>query len=115
MMPTFRPAHRLPDGYTLVMGGVNTHGMYDALVKSPRYDSLKSFTPITLTARIPIAFVVHPSLPAESLADLLRLEGAARPVQLRLVGHWRAASSRDGAVQDAGGRKHPARALQGRS
>ena len=73
LIGTLAVANAAPDGYTLVMGGVNTHGMYDALVKSPRYDSLKSFTPITLTARIPIAFVVHPSLPAESLADLLRL------------------------------------------
>ena len=73
LIGTLAVANAAPDGYTLVMGGVNSHGMYDVLYKSPRYDSLKSFTPITLTARIPIAFVVHPSFPAHSLAELLKV------------------------------------------
>ena len=36
LIGTLAVANAAPDGYTLVMGGVNTHGMYDALVKSPR-------------------------------------------------------------------------------
>ena len=47
-----------PDGYTLVMGGINTHAMNDSLIKPRPYDSAKDFAPITLTALIPIAFVV---------------------------------------------------------
>jgi tripartite-type tricarboxylate transporter receptor subunit TctC len=62
-----------PDGYTLVMGGVNTHAMNDALYKSLPYNSLKDFSPITLTARIPIAVVVHPSLPVKSIGELIAL------------------------------------------
>ena len=43
-----------PDGYTLVMGGVNTHAMNDSLPKPRPYDFLaKDFAPITLTAVIP--------------------------------------------------------------
>lgn len=70
---TLAVAAAAPDGYTLVMGGANTHAMNDALYKNLRYDSQKSFTPITLTARIPIAFVVHPALPVNTIKDLIEL------------------------------------------
>jgi tripartite-type tricarboxylate transporter receptor subunit TctC len=69
-------AQAKPDGYTLLMGGVNTQGMNDVLYKSRRYDSLKDFTPIALTSIIPVAFVVHPSLPVNSLEDLVKLAKA---------------------------------------
>ena len=74
-------AQAKPDGYTLLMGGVNTQGMNDVLYKNRRYDSLKDFTPIAVTSVIPVAFVVHPSLPANSLQDLVRL-AKERPGQL---------------------------------
>ncbi len=64
------------DGYTLLMGGVNTQGMNDVLYKNRRYDSLKDFTPIALTSIIPVAFVVHPTLPVNSLQDLVQLAKA---------------------------------------
>jgi hypothetical protein len=70
-----------PDGYTLVMGGVNTHAMNDALYKKLPYNSLKDFSPITLTARIPVAFVVHPSLPVNSIGELIAL-AKSQPGQL---------------------------------
>jgi len=69
------------DGYTLVMGGVNTHAMNDGLVKPRPYDSAKDFAPIALTAAIPIAFVVHPSLQVTSLGELVAL-ARSRPGQL---------------------------------
>jgi len=37
LIGTLAVANAAPDGYTLVVGGVITHGMYDVLVKSPRY------------------------------------------------------------------------------
>lgn len=70
---TLGVAAAAPDGYTLVMGGANTHAMNDALYKNLRYNSEKSFTPITLTARIPIAFVVHPVVPVHTINDLIEL------------------------------------------
>jgi len=70
-----------PDGYMLVMGGVNTHAMNDALYKNLPYDSLKDFSPIALTARIPVAFVVHPSLPVKSIRELIDL-AKSQPGQL---------------------------------
>lgn len=74
-------AHAASDGYTLLMGGVNTQGMNDVLYKKRSYDSLKDFTPITLTAQIPVAIVVHPSLAVNSLQDLVAL-AKSRPGQL---------------------------------
>jgi tripartite-type tricarboxylate transporter receptor subunit TctC len=70
-----------PDGYTLVMGGVNTHAMNDSLIKPRPYDSARDFAPITLTALIPIAFVVNPQLPVATLQELVAL-ARSKPRQL---------------------------------
>ena len=70
-----------PDGYTLVMGGVNTHAMNDSLIKPSPYNSARDFAPITLTALIPIAFVVNPQLPVTTLQDLVAL-ARSKPRQL---------------------------------
>ena len=70
-----------PDGYTLVMGGVNTHAMNDSLIKPRPYDSARDFAPITLTALIPIAFVVNPQLPVTTLQELVAL-ARSKPRQL---------------------------------
>jgi tripartite-type tricarboxylate transporter receptor subunit TctC len=74
-------ARARPDGYTLVMGGVNTHAMNDSLIKPRPYDSAKDFAPITLTALIPIAFVVNPQLPVATLQELVAL-ARSKPKQL---------------------------------
>jgi tripartite-type tricarboxylate transporter receptor subunit TctC len=70
-----------PDGYTLVMGGVNTHAMNDSLVKPRPYDSARDFAPITLTALIPVAFVVNPQLPVTTLQEFVAL-ARSKPKQL---------------------------------
>lgn len=62
-----------PDGYMLVMGGVNTHAMNDSIVKPPLYSSTKDFAPIGLIAEIPIAIVVHPSLGVSTLPEMIKL------------------------------------------
>ena len=60
-----------PDGYTLVL--VTTgFTMTPALQKVP-YDPVADFTPLTLIAVVPNVLVVHPSLPAKSLKDLVAL------------------------------------------
>jgi tripartite-type tricarboxylate transporter receptor subunit TctC len=65
-----------PDGYTLVMGGVNTHAMNDSVMRKPLSNSASDFTPIALIAQIPIAIVIHSSLPASSLAELVAMARA---------------------------------------
>ncbi|MCP4619157.1 MAG: tripartite tricarboxylate transporter substrate binding protein [Bradyrhizobium sp.] len=62
-----------PDGYTLVMGGVNTHAMNDSVMKQPLYSSTNDFAPIGLVAEIPIAIVVHASLGISTLPEFIKL------------------------------------------
>jgi tripartite-type tricarboxylate transporter receptor subunit TctC len=63
-----------PDGYTLVL--VTTgFTMTPGLQKVP-YDPVRDFTPLTLIAVVPNVLVVHPSLPAKSLKELVALSRA---------------------------------------
>src|SRR5262245_40931291 len=89
-----------PDGYTLVMGGVNTHAMNDSVMRKPLSNSASDFTPIALVAEIPIAIVVHSSLPASNLAELVAM-ARAQPGALNYgsSGARGPAVSRHGAVQ----------------
>ncbi|MEW6121470.1 MAG: tripartite tricarboxylate transporter substrate binding protein [Pseudomonadota bacterium] len=66
-------AKSAPDGYTLLMGTANTHGINSALQKSLPYDALKDFAPITVVASTPNVLVVNPSLPAQNLPELIAL------------------------------------------
>lgn len=65
-----------PDGYTLVMGGVNTHAMNDGVMKRPLSNSATDFAPVGLVAEIPIAIVVHNSLGVSTLPELIALAKA---------------------------------------
>ncbi|MEO7728292.1 MAG: tripartite tricarboxylate transporter substrate binding protein [Burkholderiales bacterium] len=66
-----------PDGYTILM--VNSgHTVNPGVFKKLPYDTLRDFAPITLVAMIANLLVVHPSLPAKSLAEFVRL-AKARP------------------------------------
>ncbi len=61
------------DGYTLLMGTVGTHGINPSLYKKMPYDAVKDFAPVTLVALVPNILVVHPSVPAKSVAELIAL------------------------------------------
>jgi tripartite-type tricarboxylate transporter receptor subunit TctC len=62
----------VPDGYTLLMNA-STHVTNAALQASVPYDPVKSFTPIGPTAIGNLALVVHPSVPAASVKELVAL------------------------------------------
>jgi tripartite-type tricarboxylate transporter receptor subunit TctC len=64
-------AHAPPDGYTLLMAG-GTFILGPLLQKTP-YDVVNDFAPITLVATAPNILVVHPSLNASSVAQLIAL------------------------------------------
>jgi tripartite-type tricarboxylate transporter receptor subunit TctC len=66
-------AKSAPDGYTIVMGNVATHAVNVSMYKKLPYDPVKDFAPITQVARVPEAMVVHPSLPASSVKELIAL------------------------------------------
>ena len=64
-----------PDGYTLVM--ISTaHVISPHLYKQVPYDPIKDFTPVMKLAEGPYVLVVHPSLPAKSVAELVTLAKA---------------------------------------
>lgn len=67
-----------PDGYTLFLGTTGTHTTNPAVYRNLPYDPLKDFVPISNFAGSPYILVVHPSLPARSLKELLAL-ARARP------------------------------------
>jgi tripartite-type tricarboxylate transporter receptor subunit TctC len=46
-------AHSPPDGYTLLMGTVGTHGINKALYEKLPYDPIKDFAPVTMVAGVP--------------------------------------------------------------
>ena len=73
-------AKSAPDGYTLFMIS-NTHFVSAALYKKLPYDSLNDFTPITQITSAPNVLVVHPSLPAKSVKELIAL-AKAKPGQI---------------------------------
>ena len=63
-------AHAAPDGYTLMLGYVATHGTNPAVRKLP-YDAVKDFTPIAMVGGTPNILVVNPSVPASDLKSLI--------------------------------------------
>ena len=70
-----------PDGYTLFLQDMTTQAINASLFKKLAYDTVRDFTPITLIASSPLMLVVHPSLPAKSVKELIAL-GKAKPGQI---------------------------------
>lgn len=75
-----------PDGYTIGIATADTHAINPGLHASLPYDAARDFTPITLFAKQPLILVVHPSVPATSVAELIAL-AKARPGTLN-YGSW---------------------------
>ena len=65
-------ARAAPDGYTLLMT-TNPHTVNPSLNPRLPYDPIKDFQPLTLAGITPIFVVVHPSVPASSVKDLVAL------------------------------------------
>jgi tripartite-type tricarboxylate transporter receptor subunit TctC len=66
-------AKSTPDGYTLLMGTVGTHAINPSLYAKMPYDHIKDFVPIVLVAGVPNVLEVNPSLPVNSVSDLIKL------------------------------------------
>jgi len=65
-------AQSKPDGYTLYMATVASHGINPALYKGKlTFDPLKDFAPISLVASIPLALVTSVKLPVKTLAEFV--------------------------------------------
>ncbi len=73
-------AKATPDGYTLFMG-TPAHAINTSLYRRLNYDIVKDFIPISLVTTGQYVLVVHPSLPAKNVKELIAL-AKARPGQL---------------------------------
>jgi tripartite-type tricarboxylate transporter receptor subunit TctC len=72
-------SHARPDGYTVLMSSLGTHGVAPSLYRDPGYDAIRDFEPISLLATTPIVLVVNNSLTqVKSVQDLIK-EAKARP------------------------------------
>jgi tripartite-type tricarboxylate transporter receptor subunit TctC len=66
-------ARSAPDGYTLFVTTNTSHSANPYLLKTMSYDPIKDFTPIARTGDLPFMLVIHPDIPANSVADLVAL------------------------------------------
>jgi tripartite-type tricarboxylate transporter receptor subunit TctC len=64
-------AKSAPDGYTLVMGSLGTHAVNVSLFSKLPYDPVRDFAPVALALEAEGLLVVHPSVPAQSVAELI--------------------------------------------
>src|SRR5688572_3247459 len=60
-----------PDGYTLMLSNSAPISVSPAMQDQPRYDPVKSFTHIAYIGSVANVFVVHPSVPAKSMGELI--------------------------------------------
>ena len=74
-------AKSAPDGYTLGAGSMATLCVTPHLYPKIGYDSLKDFSPVTIVSAVGFVLVVHPSVPARNLKELIAL-GKANPGKL---------------------------------
>jgi len=66
-----RAAQSQPDGYTIMMGHMGTHGAAPALYPNLKYDPAKDFAPIGVAAGTPIVIVAKKDFPANDLKSFL--------------------------------------------
>jgi tripartite-type tricarboxylate transporter receptor subunit TctC len=66
-------AKAAPDGYTLLLGASSGLSTNPAIGNKLDYDPVKDFSPVGLAAYVPQLFVVHPSVPAKSINELIDL------------------------------------------
>jgi tripartite-type tricarboxylate transporter receptor subunit TctC len=75
VVASLNTARASPDGYTLMIGYVSTHGTKPAVRKLP-YDAVKDFTPIAMVAGTPNVFVVSSALPPNTLQGFIEFAKA---------------------------------------
>jgi tripartite-type tricarboxylate transporter receptor subunit TctC len=64
-------ARAIPDGYTLFTGSSSSLSANPSLLKNISYDPVRDFAPISLIGSFTYMLVVHPQVPARSIAELI--------------------------------------------
>jgi tripartite-type tricarboxylate transporter receptor subunit TctC len=70
---TAEVARAKPDGYTLLSGTTTTHVINPAAMANPSYDPVRDFVPIGIVSTTPTSILVHPSVPARNVQELVAL------------------------------------------
>src|SRR6267378_8079038 len=60
-----------PDGYTLLLNSITTHGIGPHLYTSLPYDSVKDFAPIILVAKLPLVMTINAEHPMKSVKEVV--------------------------------------------
>ena len=84
IIATDHVAKSAPDGYTILMASAAPQTLLQFLQKTG-YDGLKDFAPITLVNTFPIVLMVHPSVPAQNVRELIAL-AKSQPGKLNFAG-----------------------------
>lgn len=96
-------ARATPDGYLLLMGALTSHSINMGLQAKPGFDLKKDFSPISIAGTVGLALVVHPSVQAKTIPELIAL-AKAQPDAFNY------ASSGNGSPQHLAGEMFNARA-----
>jgi tripartite-type tricarboxylate transporter receptor subunit TctC len=64
-------ARSAPDGHTLLVGNTGNIGIHPSLFRKLPYDTQRDFVPISVLVATPSVLVVHPSVPAQTVSDLV--------------------------------------------
>jgi len=64
-------AKAAPDGYTIIMGHVGTLAVHPVIFPNLPFDVNRDFVPVTLLARVPNLFVIHPDVPAKDFKSFV--------------------------------------------
>jgi tripartite-type tricarboxylate transporter receptor subunit TctC len=89
-------ANAAPDGHTLMNAPSGAYAINPTLFRKLPYDPEKDFVPVAMYARIPFVLVVNPSLPVNSVTELIKY-ATANPGKLTYAG-----SGRGGVIHLAG-------------
>ena len=65
-----------PDGYNIMMGHVNSHAIAPNLYKKLPFDAQRDFAMVAYVGYVPNVLVVHPSIPAKNIAELVAIAKA---------------------------------------
>src|SRR3546814_19570378 len=71
MIGTQQVARAKPDGYTIMMGTIGTHGTNAAVYKNVPYDTIKDFDPVVIVASTPNVMVANKDAPSDPFAEFL--------------------------------------------
>ena len=69
-------ARSAPDGYTIFLGSMGTQSINVSIYPKLAFDSVSDFAPVSLVSNSANLLLIHPSIPANSVKDLIRLAKA---------------------------------------